>query len=69
MILEASWSVVARFEVTVQEFLQACESVYGQRIPTSGFQPDDKPCFEVYPEEPKDGKFIVDICVPVKPME
>jgi AraC family transcriptional regulator len=29
---------------------------------------DDKPCFEMYPEEPKDGKFIVDICVPVKPI-
>jgi DNA gyrase inhibitor GyrI len=34
-------------------------------VSTSGYQPDDKPCFEMYPEEPKDGKFIVDICVPV----
>ena len=69
MDLDASESVVARFEVTEQEFQQAWEWVYGQWLPTSGFQPDDKPCFEVYPEEPKDGKFIVDICVPVKPME
>ena len=34
-----------------------------------GYQPDDGPCFEVYPEEPKEGEKIkVDICVPVKPM-
>ena len=68
MDLEASRSVVARFEVTEQEFQQAWEWVYGQWLPTSGYQPDDKPCFEVYPEEPKNGKFTVDICVPVKPL-
>lgn len=66
MELEAARYVIARFEVQEQEFQQAWEWVYGQWLPTSGYQPDDKPCFEIYPEEPKDGKFIVDICVPVK---
>ncbi|GEM_PF-2187764 len=42
--------------------------VYGHWMPTNGYQPDDKPCFEMYPEEPKNGKFTVDICIPVKPM-
>ncbi|WP_062122376.1 AraC family transcriptional regulator [Geofilum rubicundum] len=68
MELEAAKYVVARFELTAQDFQEAWDWIYGQWFPTSGYQPDDKPCFEVYPEEPKDGKFIVDICVPVKPL-
>jgi AraC family transcriptional regulator len=68
MELEAAKYVIARFEVTSQEFGQAWDWVYGQWFPASGYQPDDKPCFEMYPEEPKDGKFVVDICFPVKPL-
>lgn len=68
MEIEAAKYVIARFELTSQDFQQAWDWVFGQWFPASGYQPDDKPCFEMYPEEPKDGKFIVDICVPVKPM-
>ncbi len=68
MEIEAARYVIARFELTAQDFQKAWDWVYGQWFPTSGYQPDDKPCFEMYPEEPKDGKFIVDICVPVKPI-
>jgi AraC family transcriptional regulator len=68
MEIEAATYVIARFEVTAQEFQDAWNWVYGQWFPSSGYQPDDKPCFEMYPEECKDGKFIVDICVPVKPL-
>ena len=68
MEIEAAKYVIGRFELSAQDFQQAWDWVYGQWFPTSGYQPDDKPCFEMYPEEPKDGKFIVDICVPVKPI-
>jgi len=68
MELEAAKYVIARFIVSSDEFQQAWQWVYGQWFPESGYQPDDKPCFEMYPEEPKDGKFTVDICVPVKPL-
>ena len=68
MEIEPAKYVIARFELTSQDFQQAWDWVYGQWFPSSGYQPDDKPCFEMYPEEPKDGKFIVDICVPVKPI-
>lgn len=68
MEIEAARCVVARFELSAQEFQQAWDWVYGEWFPASGYQPDDKPCFEMYPEEPKDGKFIVEICVPVKPI-
>ena len=60
--------VVARFVVNASQFQEAWEWVYGTWFPTSGYQPDDGPCFEMYPEEPKDGNFTVDICGPVKPL-
>ncbi|MBN1199973.1 MAG: GyrI-like domain-containing protein, partial [Bacteroidales bacterium] len=60
---------VGRFEVTSQEFGEAWNWLYGSWLPQSGYQPDDGPCFEMYPEEPKEGEKIkVDICVPVKPL-
>ena len=68
MELEAATCMIARFEVGPQEFGEAWNWVYGEWLPTSGYQPDDKPCYEMYPEEPKNGKFVVDICVPVKPL-
>ena len=68
MELEAARYVIARFELTAQQFEEAWDWLYGQWFPESGYQPDEKPCFEMYPEEPRNGKFIVDICVPVKPL-
>lgn len=59
---------VGRFELDDTQFTEAWSWFYGQWLPASGYQCDDKPCFELYPEEPKNGKFIVDICVPVKPL-
>jgi AraC family transcriptional regulator len=69
MALAPAKYVIARFDLTAADFQQAWDWLYGQWFPESGYQPDDKPCFEMYPEEPKDGKFVVDICVPVKPMQ
>lgn len=60
--------LMARFKLNANEFQQAWEYVYGEWLPNSGFQPDDKPCFEMYPEAPENGKYLVDICVPVKPL-
>ncbi len=68
MEINAARYVVARFEVDATQFGEAWQWLYGQWFPSSGYQPDDSPCFEMYPEEPKDGRFVVDICVPVKPL-
>lgn len=68
MELDAAKYVIARFEVNAQQFQEAWDWLYGEWFPASGYQPDEKPCFEMYPEEPRDGKFVVDICVPVKPI-
>lgn len=66
MVIETAKYAIARFELTAQDFQKAWDWVYGQWLPDSGYQPDDKSCFEMYPEEPKDGNYIIDICVPVK---
>lgn len=68
MELKAAKYVIARFELNAQQFQEAWDWLYGEWFPASGYQPDEKPCFEMYPEEPKNGLFVVDICVPVKPM-
>ncbi|MBM3420658.1 MAG: AraC family transcriptional regulator [Bacteroidetes bacterium] len=68
MELAAAKYVVARFNVDATQFQEAWNWLYGQWFPESGYQPDDRPCFEMYPEEPKNGRFTVDICVPVKPL-
>lgn len=68
MEIDGGTYVVARFVVGPGEFGEAWNWLYGKWLPASGYQCDDKPCFEMYPEQPKDGKFTVDICVPVKLM-
>lgn len=71
MTLKAGRYALARFELAEDEYEQAWNAVYGGWLPESGYQPDDGPCFERYLNDPKthpEGKCIVEICVPVKPM-
>ncbi|MBK6948193.1 MAG: GyrI-like domain-containing protein [Haliscomenobacter sp.] len=68
MEIEEGKYVVARFVVAPTEFEKAWNWVFGEWFPSSGYQPDDKPCFEAYPEPAHDGNITVDICVPVKPI-
>ena len=69
-ILEGKY-VVARFELNPEEYGDAWDMLYKDWLPESGFQPDDKPCYELYLNDPKqhpEGKHIVDICIPVIPL-
>lgn len=68
MEISAARYAVARFELTENDFQKAWEWLYGYWLPNNGFLPDDQPYFETFPEEPKNGSFIVDFCVPVKPI-
>lgn len=71
MKIDGGAYVVAHFEINGDEYEGAWNWVYGTWLPESGYQPDDKPCFELYGPDPKDhptGKHVVDICVPVKPL-
>ena len=62
---------VAHFEINVDQYGDAWNTVFGGWLPESGYQPADGPCYELclnQPEEHPEGKHIVDICVPVKPL-
>jgi len=62
---------VARFEIDPDQFGEAWDALMGEWLPSSGFQPDDRICYEVYIDDPKthpQGKFVIDICEPVRPL-
>jgi len=62
---------VGRFELSDQEYGEAWKVMFGEWLPESGLQPDDRPSFEMYlnnPEEHPEKKCIVNICVPVRPL-
>ena len=68
MDLEAGKYGVGRFVCATDEYTQAWNWMFGTWLPESGFVPDDRPCFEAYPESPgEDGRSVVEIWVPVKP--
>jgi AraC family transcriptional regulator len=62
---------IARFELGGDQFEAAWNGLYGGWLPDSGYQPADGYCFEICHNNPKEhpeGKHIVDICIPVKPL-
>lgn len=69
--LPAGKYAIAHFELSPDQYQEAWNTVYGGWLPTSGYQPTDGPVYELYLNQPKDhpeGKHVVDICVPVKPL-
>jgi len=69
--LPAGKYAIAHFEINVNQYKDAWDAVYGGWLPESGYQPDDRPCFEVYLNDPTKhpkGMHIVDIYAPVKPL-
>lgn len=70
-VIPAGKYAVGRFELLSHEYGEAWAVIMGGWLPQSGYQCDDKPCFELYLNDPKqhpEGRCIVDICVPVKPL-
>lgn len=70
MTLAKGQYVMARFEIGVTQFQDAWNCLCGW-FSTSGYQPADGPSFEIYyndPREHPEHKFILDICMPVKPL-
>ena len=60
---------LARFALLPPEYEEAWNWVYGTWLPNSGYACDDRPCFEMYHGDgDEQGRFVVDICVPVIPL-
>jgi AraC family transcriptional regulator len=71
MTLPGGRFAVARFEIRPDQFGEAWDAFMGDWLPSSGYQPDDRPCYEVYLAEPAshpEGKFVIEICQPVRPL-
>ena len=71
MVLPGGKYAMARFELASDEYPDAWSAVCSGWLPESGYQPDDRPAFELYLNDPKEhpeGKCILDICLPVKPL-
>lgn len=62
---------VARFEMPPARIAEAWNVVMGGWLPQSGYQPDDRPCYEIVVQDPRShprGLIDLEICVPVRPM-
>lgn len=67
--LPAGQHAVSRYVGNGNNMAQAWNELYGLWLPTSGFEPEDSPCYDIYyetPEQNKEGNFVMDLCVPVK---
>ena len=49
-------------------FAKAWDAMMGVWLPGSGYQCDDRPTFELYLNDCKNDHYIVDICIPVRPL-
>lgn len=60
----------ARFKLKPDQYQEAWSYLMAGWLPESGYQPDDRPCFEMYGEPSNDptGEHTVFICLPVKPL-
>jgi AraC family transcriptional regulator len=69
-IAGGTWAM-ARFELDSSEFGAAWNWLCGSWLPESGYQPEDGPAYESCLNDPRQhpqGKHIVDLCLPVRPL-
>jgi len=63
---------VSEFVGNAHEIRGAWEALYRSWLPGSGYEPDDRPCFEVYRArvsvEGKPEAFRCELCMPVRPL-
>jgi AraC family transcriptional regulator len=63
---------VSVFTGTPHEIVSAWHAVYRDWLPNSGYEPDDRPCLEIYHGRPTDldrpGAFRCELCLPVRPL-
>jgi AraC family transcriptional regulator len=70
-VLPGGMYAVTRVRIKPEQYSDAWDALMGGWFPSSGYQPDDRPCFELYLNDPKsdpEGLHEVAICEPVKPL-
>lgn len=69
--LEGGLYAVARVRVLAHEYAEPWETLVGDWLPGSGYQPDGRPALEIYlnnPDTDPEGRFDLEICFPVRPL-
>ncbi|HEX3696170.1 MAG TPA: AraC family transcriptional regulator [Polyangia bacterium] len=59
------------FDGDAVEITAAWDQLFGVWLPQSGYQPEHRPCFELYRGDfydPQTGRFRCDLCLPVHPL-
>ena len=62
---------VALFEIDADQYEQAWGMLYSDWLPNSGYQPDQRCCYEKYLNDFRSHpqqKHIIEICIPIKPL-
>jgi AraC family transcriptional regulator len=72
MDLPGGRHAVTAFHGTAHQIEGAWHQVFAEWLPESGYQPDDRACFEIYRGAPPSGSgtgaFRCDLCLPVRPL-
>ena len=71
MDLPGGTYAVAYVEIDDTQFGEAWDRLFTDWLPESGYQPDDRPCYELYLNDPRkhpQKKHLVEICEPVSPL-
>ena len=69
--LEGGAYAVACVKIQPEQYMEAWDAFMGLWLPSSGYQPDDRPCIEFYLNDPKsdpEGMHHVNLCLAVKPL-
>jgi len=69
--LEGGAYAVSRVRIRADQFMEAWDTLMGGWLPGGGYQPDDRPRFEIYRNDPLDDPERmneVDLCLAVKPL-
>jgi AraC family transcriptional regulator len=68
MKIQGGKYAVGHFELNEDQYQDAWNVMFARWLPVSGYQPDDRLCFELYLSNNDSHKHIVDIYIPIKPL-
>jgi AraC family transcriptional regulator len=69
MTLPGGTYAVAHVEMDETQYGEAWDRLFRDWFPESGYQPDDRPCYEIYLNDPRkhpEKRHIVEICEPIR---
>jgi AraC family transcriptional regulator len=71
MSLPGGTYAAAYVEINESQYGEAWDRLFSDWLPESGYQPDDRPCYELYLNDPRkhpEKKHILEICEPIRPL-